>query len=114
MTALAGLDPNEARTNREFFGRLVESAVGAHLVNGAAGGKTEVYYWREGTVEVDFVLRAPKALVAIEVKSGRPRDVRPGLAAFAGRFRPTRTLLVGEDGIPVEDFLARPVDPWLS
>ena len=28
----------EARGNREFWGRLVESAVGAHLVNASAGG----------------------------------------------------------------------------
>jgi hypothetical protein len=37
-----------------------------------------------------------------------------GLAAFSARFRPTRTLLVGADGIPIEQFLLAPVTRWTS
>ena len=65
----------------------------------------ELFYWREGNREVDFVARAGRTLSAIEVKSGRSRDANPGIAAFAESFRPTRQLLVGGDGIPVEEFL---------
>ena len=36
MTAPSGLSAEEVRDDREFFGRLVESAVGAHLANAAA------------------------------------------------------------------------------
>ena len=46
----------EARANREFWGRLVESAVGAHLVNASAGGACRVFYWRDRNHEVDFVV----------------------------------------------------------
>ncbi|MBK7190677.1 MAG: DUF4143 domain-containing protein, partial [bacterium] len=55
MTAVSGLTPEAALADREFRGRLVESAVGAHLANAAAAGECELFYWREGSREVDFV-----------------------------------------------------------
>lgn len=114
MTAQSGLSHDEARTDREFRGRLVESAVGAHLANAAAGGECELFYWRERSQEVDFVVRVGRAVIAIEVKSGRAPDAFPGLGAFAETFKPKRTLLVGGDGISLEEFLARPVQHWLQ
>jgi len=33
---------------------------------------------------------------------------------FTDAFKPDRTLLIGGDGIQVEDFLARPVADWLA
>ncbi len=113
MTAQSGLSPEEARADGEFRGRLVESAVGAHLANAAAAGVCELYYWRDRSREVDFVLRAGRVVVAIEVKSGRAPDSFPGLADFAAAFKPKRTLLVGGDGIGLEEFLTRPVEHWL-
>ena len=47
MTVTAGLSPEEAKSDREFRGRLVESAVGAQLANAAATGECELYYWRD-------------------------------------------------------------------
>ncbi len=61
----------------------------------------------------NFVVRAGRALTAIEVKSGRSRDTQPGLAAFTDAFTSSRRLLVGGDGIPVEEFLLRPVAHWV-
>jgi len=113
ITAQAGLTPREARADGDFYGRLVESAVGAHLANAAAAGVCELFYWRERNREVDFVVKAGRRLVAIEVKSGRHSDALPGLAAFADAFKPSRSLLVAGDGIPLEEFLAAPVEHWL-
>ena len=113
MTAQSGLAFEEARADREFRGRLTESAVGAHLANAAATGACELFYWRERNREVDFVVRAGRTLAAVEVKSGRARDAQPGLDAFAEAFKPKRSLLVGGDGIALEEFLARPVEHWL-
>ena len=113
LTSLSGLTPAEARDDREFWGRLTESAVGAHLANAAACGECELFYWREGNREVDFVLRAGRTVVAIEVKSGRAPLAHSGLAAFGEAFKPKRSLLVGGDGIPVKEFLSRPVADWL-
>ena len=113
MTAGAGLTLAQARTDREFWGRLVETAVGAHLANAAASGTCEVFYWRDRNREVDFVVRAGRAVTAIEVKSGRTRQTLPGMAAFAEGFRPDRGLLVGGDGIAVDEFLSKPVEHWV-
>lgn len=114
MTALEGLSPEEARADRSFYGRLVESAVGAHLANAAQRGDCELFYWREKNREVDFVVRAGKRLLAIEVKSGRRRDTLPGMAAFVDAFKPDRTLLVGGDGVELETFLSLPMAEWLN
>jgi predicted AAA+ superfamily ATPase len=114
VTAVEGLSPEEVRADRSFHGRLVESAVGAHLANAAQRGDCELFYWREKNREVDFVVRDGKRLLAIEVKSGRRRDALPGMAAFVDAFQPDRTLLVGGDGIELERFLSRPVEAWLN
>jgi predicted AAA+ superfamily ATPase len=74
-----------------------------------AGNTTNVFYWRERTREVDFVVHAGRTVTAIEVKSGRRHDTLPGLGAFVDSFRPTRTLLVGPGGMSVEEFLLQPV-----
>ncbi|TAK84089.1 MAG: ATP-binding protein [Betaproteobacteria bacterium] len=114
MTAQSGMRLEEARANREYWGRLVESAVGAHLANAAATGACELFYWRERNREVDFVARAGRALTAIEVKSGRSGDAQPGMEAFTAAFKPARRLIVGGDGIALEEFLARPVERWIA
>jgi predicted AAA+ superfamily ATPase len=113
MTAQSGLAPEDGLLDREYRGRLVESAVGAHLANAAAAGQCELHYWRDHNREVDFVACAGRALVAIEVKSGAAPRALPGLEAFRRAFDPTRVLLVGEGGIPLSEFLARPVADWL-
>lgn len=104
----------EARADAGFWGRLVESAVGAHLANAAAAGACELFYWRERNREVDFVARAGKAVTAIEVKSGRARHTHAGMEAFVAAFKPRRKLLVGGDGIALEEFLAKPVEHWVK
>lgn len=114
MTAQSELTFEETRADHSLWGRLVESAVGAHLTNAAAAGVCEVFYWRDRNREVDFVVRAGRMLTAIEVKSGKARTSLPGIAAFVEAFKPKRTLLVGADGIALEEFLLRPVDHWVK
>ena len=114
MTVQSGISYSEGRRDPEFWGRLVESAVGAHLANAAATGVCQVFYWRDRSHEVDFVVRAGKIVTAIEVKSGRARDSFPGLAAFAAAVPKARKLIVGSDGVPVEEFLRRPVKHWVT
>jgi hypothetical protein len=104
---------NDARAQAEYWGRVVESAVGAHLANAAAAGECELFYWRAGNHEVDFVVKSGRRIVAIEVKSGRRRDALPGMGAFVAAFGPVRTLLVGGDGIAIPEFLESPVERWL-
>ena len=113
ITAQAGTTLAQARADRVFWGRLVESAVGAHLANASAMDDCDVHYWRERNREVDFVVSAGRTLVAIEVKSGRAPEMLPGMAAFSEAFRPARKLLVGGDGIDLGTFLSTPVGKWL-
>jgi predicted AAA+ superfamily ATPase len=114
MTAPSGMAFSEARRDREFWGRLVESAVGAHLANAAAARECEVFYWRDRNAEVDFVVRASKSITAIEVKSGRAREAFPGLAAFGTAVSKARKLVVGAEGVSIEEFLRRPVLHWVT
>jgi len=69
MSAQSNKTFNEAVQDRAFWGRLVESSVGAHLLNGIRGTQIELFYWREGDNEVDFVLKHGDVITAIEVKS---------------------------------------------
>jgi predicted AAA+ superfamily ATPase len=114
MTAQSGYTLKEAASDHEYWGRVVESAVGAHLANAAAAGECEVFYWRDRGVEVDFIVRSGHSVTAIEVKSGRTPNARSGLMAFGAAFKPQRKLLVGGDGITLEAFLSRPVQFWVK
>ena len=114
LSAQSGYTFEETRADFEFWGRLVVSAVGAHLANAAAAGACELSYWRDRNREVDFVVRAGRRLTAIEVKSGRATGTLRGMEAFATAFKPQRMLLVGGDGIPVDEFLSRPVEQWIG
>lgn len=113
ISALSAYNFSEARNDRTYWGRLVESAVGSHLFNTAAE-PCQVQYWRESPHEVDFVLIKGPRLVAIEVKSGKGFAAPKGLAAFASKFASVRTLVVGEGGIALAEFLSRPAEDWLE
>ncbi len=107
LSAQSGKNFFEAMTDRVFLGRLVESAVGAHLLNSIRGTQMELFYWREKDKEVDFVLRLGDKLIAIEVKGG-PESIRhhSGIDSFLTQFKPDRILLVGDQGIPLKVFLS--------
>lgn len=114
MTASFGLKPSEWKNRPEEYGRLFESAIGAHLLTAASSGACKVYYWREGNDEVDFVVETGRFVTAIEVKSSRRRGALSGLAAFAKAWKPGRKLVVGTEGVPLEDFLSKPALTWVS
>lgn len=105
VSAISGRTFEEARGDTQHWGRLVETAVGAHLHAGR-DPRTELLYWRDRSKEVDFVLSRGDRLTAIEAKSGRRRDALPGMAAFEAAHGPAKKLLVGGDGVALEEFLA--------
>lgn len=94
----AGVDPR-------LWGNIQESAVGTHIVNQAFKHRLEVFYWRDGNDEVDFVVRKNQSVLAIEVKSNREADTA-GLRRFTEMYAPTRAFIVGDAGIPTEQFLS--------
>lgn len=114
ITAPSQLTMTEARQDPEFWGRLVESAVGATLANGIRGRGIELFYWASRNREVDFVVRRAQDLTVIEVKSGRRKTSLPGVEAFSREFKVKRKLLVGAQGIHLKEFLLTPPEQWLD
>ena len=114
VSASGNLSFAEAKADRQTWGRLIESAIGAYLANAAVSSDIDLFYWRDRNREVDFVLRRGRTLVAIEVKSGLKSSALPGMTAFEHSFGPKRLLLVGADGIPVDEFISKPVSAWLG
>lgn len=111
MSAGSGYSKSEAQADRSYRGRMVESAVGAHLHN-TASPDCRIYYWRDGTNEVDFVLERGARLVAIEVKSGGVPARIVGMDAFVRGFGECRQVLIGDGGIPLAEFLSYPAEHW--
>ena len=110
--AFSDLTFEQAQADRTFWGRLVESAVGAHLLNTGRIDGTRIYYWKGRHSEVDFVLRRGPHLVAIEVKSGRQLRSARGLGEFLRKFPRARKLVVGGNGVPLSEFLSAPSSHW--
>lgn len=111
MSAGSGYSRSEAQADRGYRGRMVESAVGAHLHN-TATPDCRLHYWRDGTNEVDFVLERGAKLVAIEVKSGVVPGNVAGMDAFVRGFGDCRRLLIGDGAIPLAEFLSYPAEHW--
>lgn len=113
MTANSGYSFEEAMADRSYWGRLVESAVGAHLFNTRSHGM-ELFFWRENHHEVDFVLKKGPNLISIEVKSGKHESNLEGLKSFDRKFNPKSSYVVGENGIPLAEFLLTPAKEWFE
>lgn len=112
MAAVGGYGFEEARADRSHWGRMVESSVGAHLVN-TASSSTTVKYWRHRNDEVDFVLQRGPNLIGIEVKSGVTPARSSAISAFMQRCSPRAVLTVGAD-VTLDEFLSRPADHWID
>ncbi|MBI3298907.1 MAG: ATP-binding protein [Elusimicrobia bacterium] len=111
VTAYLGEPRERALRDPAWRGRLVENAVGGHLLGALDPTTSQVYYWRERDREVDFVVKTPRALWAIEVKSGAAPGDGAGLRAFKRLWPEARPFIVGPGGMPLEEFfLADPAD----
>ena len=113
MSAQSSYRFQTALDDRTHWGRLVESAVGAHLRN-TGSSFVQLYYWRKGSFEVDFVLKSANRLVGLEVKSGNTVSTHRGLNAFKREFPHAETALVGSAELPLEDLFSRSADQLLS
>jgi len=103
----------EAQADRSYWGRLVESAIGAHLLN-TCDEDSRLHYWRDGNQEVDFVISKGNKLCAIEVKSAARSVPVRGLDVFAERYPRAKKILVGAGGVSLAEFLSHPAVDWLG
>lgn len=104
LTAYKGRSYATDRVDTMAWGRWVESAIGTHLLSQASEYEYEVFYWRERSDEVDFIIKSRQKCIAIEVKSGR-RGTNKGLPLFEKTFHPDVSFVVGTNGIDIETFL---------
>jgi predicted AAA+ superfamily ATPase len=105
MTYADGASRKRFLENKDDRGRLTESAVGAYLLARGKEEGFEVYWWRERSHEVDFVIRKGSAVTAVEVKSGRVRKIGGSdefLKKYPGSFR----LAAGSANCELEEFLS--------
>ncbi len=73
-----------------WYGRVFESMIGAHLSR-AAG--CELYYWREGNLEIDYVLKTPKGVIGIEIGVREKPMRHKGMQAFSKRFPKAQVMM---------------------
>ena len=105
LSAQMGLSYREAVADSKQWGQIFESAVGAYIVSQAFEHRLEVYYWRDGNDEVDFVLKKNQKFIAIEVKSNGESHTT-GLERFHQLYHPVASFIVGERGIKPKVFLS--------
>lgn len=112
VNALSLASHADALADGGWWGRLAENAVGAYLLNGLQGPDWSITYWREGALEVDFVVAHGRQIWALEVKSGRSGKTS-GLEAFRQRYHSAKPLLIGGGGLALETFIAESPPHWL-
>jgi len=104
-TIYANMPLDVALRDPREWGRFYESAIGAHIVSRAFTDRYDVYYWRDGNDEVDYVIRKRGMVAAIEVKSNHESNTK-GLSSFMKQFSPKRAVIVGPEGMSAEIFLS--------
>lgn len=80
---------------QDELGRVFELVVGAQLVRTGE----ELFYWREGQCEVDYVLKVGRKVFAIEVKSGRKKTTK-GMQAFLKQFPKSISVYITPETYP--------------
>jgi predicted AAA+ superfamily ATPase len=88
----------------KYWGRMVESSVGAHLINSSYSEDYNIHYWKQDNHEIDFVLERDGNAIALEVKSNDEK-IDANIKAFHNQFQQVKIILVGEKGLPWQEFL---------
>ncbi|WP_372932292.1 ATP-binding protein, partial [Mariniphaga sediminis] len=109
-SALSNYPLPDVLENAENWGRHVEVAIGAHLLNAVREENLTLNYWREANFEVDFILQQKDKVIGIEVKSGSSKFTK-GMQKFSSAFKPYKMYLVSNEGLSWKELLKiNPVD----
>jgi predicted AAA+ superfamily ATPase len=103
MTAMLPYGFDELRARHDLWGRVFESAVGAHLMSSCRRKNIQLRYWNVGNKEVDFVLQKGDRIAALEVKSADADSVS-GMKEFKARHPLAKPYLIGGQGMAAERF----------
>ncbi len=97
-------DFKSIKNNQVKWGRKVEQAIGAYLINSAKVENFQVYYWRDVNDEVDFIIKKNNALIPIEIKLGKVKSHK-GLINFSKQFNVKKSILISDDAFSWQEFL---------
>ena len=95
---------NQVLSQPVKWGRIIESVVGAHLINYSRIENFNLYYWRHNNYEIDFVLSFDNKIIGLEIKSGGAHKIS-GTNEFSKMINPQKILLIGDKGLPWQEFL---------
>jgi predicted AAA+ superfamily ATPase len=113
-TASGHLSFKKIQQDERAWSHLIKSSVGAHILNSALGTKIDVFYWKEGSNEVDFVIRNDERIVTITIEDDKRKPRFKGVEEFSEVYTSYNNLFVGEGGISVEEFLLTPLEFWMD
>lgn len=68
---------------------MFEAAVGAKLIQTFS----DVYYWRDGDFEIDYVIELSAEPIAIEVKTGKKKSSK-SITEFQKRFPKSKIVII--------------------
>jgi uncharacterized protein len=94
----------EIVANPSHWGRWLESAIGAHLLNHSRIDAINLFYWCQGNHEVDYILERRGKVTGLEIKNGQLQHVF-GMVVFEKQCKPYKVFLVGNPGIPWQEFV---------
>ena len=95
---------NEIIKKPAEWGHVIESSVGAHLINHSISQNYSVYYWRDRNEEVDFILEKRGKIIAIEVKSNSGANTK-SLNTFKNKYNTEKIYLLNNKGLSWQEFL---------
>ena len=104
ISAQTQLTFKDAQKNRVYWGRIIESCIGTHLINESILKGFDVLYWRHINNEVDFVLRYKNEIIGIEVKSSIAKPTK-GMEVFKEKFNPKKIYLIDNRMLSWQDFI---------
>ncbi len=88
----------------DAWGRYVERSIGSYLINQSRINDFQLYYWREGNDEVDFILMKGKKIITLEVKTNRTK-VHKGIEKFNQSYKTYKNILVSKESLSWDEFL---------
>lgn len=103
ISALDTRNYENARNDLSWWGRLLENAVGAHLMSNLQSMSYKIAYWRENNYEIDFIVSVGRKLFAIEVKSGATVKNNP-FDVFQKKYPSAQPVIIGPGGMSFEEY----------
>lgn len=114
ISAQSHLSFKKMKQNKEAWKNLIKCNIGAHILNSTLGTRIEVFYWKEGGNEIDFVIRKNETTLTITINDDDKKQQEGAIEVFSHLYHPQQNLFIGKDGIPVEKFLLTPLEFWIE